>query len=52
MKIRELVRRASALYNNPYVPHHINRHNRHSWVRSVLFLGDKWLLAQQIERLQ
>ena len=37
-------------YNNPDVPRHINRHNQRAWVRSVRFLGAKWLLAQPIER--
>jgi hypothetical protein len=29
---------------------HINRHNMRAWVRSVRFLGDKWLLAVQVVR--
>jgi hypothetical protein len=29
---------------------HINRHNMRAWVRSVRFLGDKWLLAEQVVR--
>lgn len=28
----------------------IDRHNQRQWVRSVRFLGDKWLLAQQVQR--
>lgn len=41
------VRRA---YNNPDVPRQTNRHNQRAWVRSVRFLGDRWLLAKPIER--
>lgn len=29
----------------------INRHNQRSWVRSLRFLGDKWLLAMPVSRL-
>ena len=29
---------------------HINRHNMRQWVRSVRFLGDKWLLSTQVQR--
>ena len=29
---------------------HTNRHNMRQWVRSVRFLGDKWLLAVQVVR--
>ena len=25
-----------------------NRHNQRAWVRSIRFLGDKWLLAKPI----
>jgi hypothetical protein len=52
MTAHELVRRAHALYNNPNVPTHVNRHNRRQWVRSVQLLGDKWLIAKPIERNQ
>ena len=50
MTTRELVRKANNLFNIPYVPQHIQRHNRHQWVRSVQRLGDKWLLATPVER--
>jgi hypothetical protein len=46
----ELRQRARALYNNPEVPDHINQHNQRQWVRSVMRLGDKWLVRKQIER--
>ena len=28
----------------------LDRHNRKAWVRSVLQLGDKWLLAVPVQR--
>lgn len=28
----------------------IDRHNQRAWVRSVRFLGDKWLLAKPVQR--
>ncbi len=28
----------------------IDRHNQRSWVRSVRYLGDKWLLAKPIAK--
>ena len=27
-----------------------NRHNQRAWVRSIRFLGDKWLLAAPITK--
>lgn len=30
---------------------HIDRHNQRSWVRSLRFLGDKWLLAAPVGRI-
>jgi hypothetical protein len=52
MSIRELVRRAHTLWDNPHVPEYITRHNRKAWVRSVVRLGDRWLLAQKVRRIQ
>jgi hypothetical protein len=49
-ELRKLVRHAHALWSNPLVPTSVNRHNRKAWVRSVLRLGDKWLLAQPVRR--
>lgn len=43
MNVKQLLRHARHLYNS--------KHNRHAWVRSVLMLGDKWLLAQQVGRI-
>ena len=47
----KLKRHAVKLWNNPMVPRHIVRHNRRAWLRSVLRLGDKWLLAKKVERI-
>jgi len=34
------------------VPAHIQRHNCRQWIKSIRFLGDKWLLAKQVGRTQ
>jgi hypothetical protein len=46
----ELRQKARNLFNNDMVPEHTNRHNQRQWVRSVMRLGDKWLVRKQIER--
>jgi hypothetical protein len=46
-----LRRKARQMYNNNMVPEHINRHNQRKWVRAVLRLGDHWLIAKPIGRL-
>jgi hypothetical protein len=46
----ELRQKARTLFNNPLVPEHINQHNQRQWVRSVMRLGDKWLLSKQVGR--
>lgn len=38
------------LFNTEHVPARTNRHNQRQWVRSVRFLGDKWLLATPVAR--
>jgi hypothetical protein len=52
MTVKELIRKSHDLWNSPLVPRRIARHNRKAWVRSVLFLGDKWLLAKPVTRIQ
>jgi hypothetical protein len=47
----QLRRKARQIYNNDMVPAHINRHNQRKWVRAVLRLGDHWLTAKQVGRL-
>lgn len=44
------LRHVRQLWNVSYVPREINRANQRKWVRSVRLLGDKWLLAQYIQR--
>lgn len=51
-KQSQLLRMAVRLYSNPLVPKEINRHNQRAWLRSIAFLGDRWLLAKKVERVQ
>lgn len=51
MQTQQLRRKARELYNNELVPESINQYNQRKWVRTVLKLGEKWLLAKQIERI-
>ena len=50
--IFELRQKARALYNNDMVPEHTNQHNQRQWVRAVIRLGDKWLIAKQVKRIE
>lgn len=50
MTSKQLLRRARLLFCNPLAPAAVNRHNQRQWVRSVRLLGDRWLLARQVER--
>ena len=52
MQTEHLRRKARQLYNNEQVPTKVNQYNQRKWVRSVLKLGDKWLVAKQIGRIQ
>ena len=47
----QLRRKARVIYNNDMAPDHINRHNQRKWVRAVLRLGNHWLIAKPIGRL-
>ena len=49
---KTLMRHAHELWNSPLVPAEINKHNRKAWVRSVIRLGDRWLLARKVGRVQ
>ena len=51
MQTQTLRRKARCLFNNNQVPQAINQYNQRKWVRAVLRLGDKWLLAKQVERI-
>ena len=48
----QLRRKARVIYNNNMVPEHINQHNQRQWVRAVIRLGDKWLIAKQVKRIE
>lgn len=50
MSNSQLRQQARRMFNSELVPDHINRINQRKWVRSVLILGDKWLLAKKVER--
>ena len=52
MQTEQLRRKARQLYNNKLVPQEVNQYNQRKWVRSVLQLGDKWLIAKQMQRIQ
>ena len=45
-----LMRRAIRLYCSEYVSPEINRANRIAWLRAVERLGDRWLLAQPVQK--
>jgi len=47
----KLARLAIRLYTNPLASKRLNRHNQRAWLRSVQFLGDKWLLAKKVQRI-
>ena len=51
LKVEELRRKARVIYNNDMVPDHTNRHNQRKWVRAVLRLGDHWLIAKPLGKL-
>jgi len=46
----QLARRAVRLYSAPWVPLSTNKYNRRAWLRSVAWLGDRWLLANPITK--
>lgn len=45
-----LLKRARRLFQHADVPASTYRHNVRAWARSVAFLGDKWLLANPVNR--
>lgn len=44
-----LYRRAITLFNSGDL--RLDRHNRRQWVRSVTYLGDRWLLAKPVSKV-
>ena len=49
-EIRELFDRAHEMWNSGDAK--LDKHNRKAWVRAVLNLGDRWLLAKPVQRLE
>jgi hypothetical protein len=41
---------ARRLFQIDGVPSHTQRHNIRSWARSVRFLGDRWLIANPMDK--
>jgi len=48
----QLVKHAIRLWKVPHVDKKTNRANARKWIASVERLGEKWLLAKKVERLQ
>jgi len=46
----KMLKHVRTLFNTEGVDRRINRHNQRQWVRSVRYLGDKWLLAIPVKR--
>jgi hypothetical protein len=44
------LRMAVRNWNSEYVSREVNKANRRAWLRAVAMLGDKWVLAQPVER--
>lgn len=49
MNVR-MLRHVRQMWNVDHVSQETNRSNQRKWVRAIRLLGDKWLLAQHIER--
>jgi hypothetical protein len=49
MKVK-MLRHVRELWNSPLVTREINRANQRKWIRQVRILGDRWLLAKNVER--
>lgn len=46
------LRQARRLFDIEGVPRSTVRHNIRGWARSIRFLGNNWLLAQRVEKMQ
>ena len=46
----KMLKLARQHFDRPYLDRSIVRHNCRAWVRSIRYLGDKWLLAHYVER--
>lgn len=45
-----MLRRVRKHFVNDMAPRAVQRHNMRAWVRSVRYLGDRWLLANPINK--
>lgn len=52
MNTKDLVRRANKLWSSPTVPREMNEINKRKWIKAVQRLGDRWLLARNMPRLE
>jgi hypothetical protein len=51
MATEQLRRKARVIYNNDMVSERVNQYNQRKWVRAVLKLGDRWLVAKPMGRI-
>lgn len=52
LNTKDLVRRANKLWSSPTVPRELNEINKRKWIKAVQRLGDRWLLARNMPRLE
>lgn len=52
LNTKDLVRRANKLWSSPTVSRELNEINKRKWIRAVQRLGDRWLLAKNVPRLE
>lgn len=46
----KMLRHVRQMWSTTYIPAEINRANQRKWIKAVRQLGDKWLLAQHVQR--
>ena len=46
----KLLKHTRELFKSYDVPERVRREYRRKWIRSVRLLGDKWLLAQPVQK--
>ena len=49
-RIKALIRRARLHYCSDVLTAEQNKRHQHKYVRSVVWLGDRWLLSKPMER--
>lgn len=45
-----MLKRGRRLWSNPLAAAETNRRNLREWVRAIRTVGDKWLLAEHVQR--